>query len=100
MSDAVLLAIIGSGAFSAVVSGIVQVVSNHAKKDNAEDKVIKYLLARELKMKAMELLDKGYITEHDLYDFSKGFELYTELGGNGTVKKLADEVLKLPVQDT
>lgn len=95
----IIIAIICSSAFASVVTGIMQAVASRRRYESTEAKVIKFLLYGVLKEDAMKYIDNGYITPSELHDFSKGFELYTQLGGNGTVRKLSEEVMKLPLQD-
>ena len=53
--------------------------------------------------KAIELgiryIDRGYITNDELADYRKYlYEPYVELGGNGVVERVMNEVMQLPIK--
>jgi hypothetical protein len=53
--------------------------------------------------KAIELgikyIEKGYVTDDELADYRKFlYEPYVELGGNGVVERIMNEVMALPIK--
>lgn len=44
-------------------------------------------------------MERGYVTRHGLENFIEMYDAYHELGGNGMVTKLLEEIKKLPIKD-
>ena len=98
MSD-ITIAIIGSGALSAIIAGLFTLLNNLVKKKSTEGRLLMGLAHSKIIEDAQKYIERGYISvaeykelEHYLY------EPYSKRGGNGTAKKLMDEVSKLPTE--
>ena len=77
-------------------------LSSKLKKDKAKEKAIEEgvqaLLRNELVREYREYKIKGQLTIIDRDNIKAMFAQYTNLGGNGTVKELTEEILKLPTK--
>ena len=104
MTDAVLIAVLGSGALSALISGVFNLVSAKMKK-NVQDKIqceaiqgaVRQLLYDRAKYLCKAHLERGYIASNDLEDLLKIHKNYHDLGGNGYLNDLMEAVSKLKI---
>ena len=73
------------------------------KRDIEKDSITKLILGlayREITELCLKYINRGYITKDEYEDLIRYlFTPYEELGGNGTAKKLVDEVKKLPIKE-
>lgn len=73
------------------------------KRDEKKDSLTKLILGlayREITELCLKYIHRGYITKDEYEDLIKYlFTPYEDLGGNGTAKKLVDEVKKLPIKE-
>lgn len=65
------------------------------KKDEAIELGVQALLRNEIIRRYREFESKGEISILDKENLEEMFEQYKNLGGNGTVKKMMDELLNL-----
>lgn len=91
----IVIAIIGSGALSALVSAIF----NHIEKRHDKNDAINLLLYHDLKTECKEYIALGHIDGDSLEVLTKMHSVYHKRGGNGYLDKLMDEVNKLPIKD-
>lgn len=68
------------------------------KKNSAIENGVQALLRNELIRRYREYEGKGEISIIDLENVERMFEEYKNLGGNGTVKKMYEELLELPTK--
>ena len=77
-------------------------LSSKLKKNKAKEKAIEEgvqaLLRNELVREYREYKAKGELSILDKENISAMFEQYKNLGGNGTVKHLIDELMELPTK--
>lgn len=82
-----------------VLGGIIGIISSKLKKgkkkDLAIEKGVQALLRNELIRRYREFEEKGEISILDKENLEEMFEQYKDLGGNGTVGKMVDELLNL-----
>lgn len=110
-TQAIILAILGSGGLWTVISAIVAawLDSRRAKRDKAilsrkmletHGKALRGLLYGALEKKCAEYLKRGMISAAELNDLRKYYyEPYHDgLGGDGTIEKLFERVENLPVE--
>lgn len=72
--------------------------SRRDKKD-AKTRMILGLGHDRLVVLSMKYIERGWVSSDEYEDLNKYLYLpYTEMGGNGTVKKLMGEVQKLPIR--
>lgn len=81
------------------VTGIITYTKNKLSKDKKKDRAIENavqaLLRNELIRRYREYEEKGEISILDKENITHMYEEYKNLGGNGTVEKLYDELLDL-----
>lgn len=99
MNDAVLtiiLAVIGSSAFSALISGIFMLINNKKKNQNGVAAGVRQLLYNQIKEKGKAYIADGQITNEELEDLIDTHRIYhDDLNGNGYLDQLMAEVKKL-----
>lgn len=93
MSETVILAILGSGAVSALISGIFNLVERRREKDDA----IQLMLYHDIKAECREYIAEGSIDSESLEVLIKMHDTYHKRGGNGYLDKMMADVKKLPV---
>lgn len=78
-----------------VISYIKGKISKDKKKDKAIENAVQALLRNELIRRYREYETKGELSILDKENIEAMFKQYKNLGGNGTVEKLYDELLDL-----
>ena len=92
-----------------VVTGIISYIKNiiskdkendeaNKKKDRAIEEGVQALLRNELVRRYREYEIKGELSILDKENIEAMFKQYENLGGNGTVKHLMEELLNLPTK--
>lgn len=85
-----------------VVTGIISYIKNRIYKDKKKDRAIEEgvqaLLRNELVRRYREYEIKGELSILDKENIEAMFKQYENLGGNGTVKHLMEELLNLPTK--
>lgn len=96
----IVIAVIGSGALSAVVSGIFNLVSQHKTKNNAERQALKLIMYDRIKYLGRTHIKDGYISSEDLEDLISMHQCYhDDLGGNGYLDSVMNSVKQLPIKE-
>lgn len=93
----IVCSVFASTGFWAFATAIMQ---NREKKVSAEGKMLRGLAHDRICYLGEEYIKQGYISKDDyenLHDYL--FLPYEELGGNGTAKRIMDEVKKLPLRE-
>ncbi|MCD8364703.1 MAG: hypothetical protein LUC83_02590 [Clostridiales bacterium] len=94
----IVVAIIGSGALSAVISGVFAIAQTKKTKKDGVTAGVQQLLYDRIKYLCKSHLDRGYIATNDLDDLERMHEIYhDDLDGNGFLTDLMDNVRRLPV---
>lgn len=94
------LAIIGSGALSALISGFFNLLTGSRKKKDGITAGTRILLYDRIKYLGRSYLRAGHIASEDLEDLIEMHKVYhTDLGGNGYLDSIMEKVRRLPVQD-
>ena len=73
-------------------------LKSRKKKDIAIEEGVQALLRNELIRRYREYKTKGEMTILDRENIEAMFKQYKNLGGNGTVKELMDELLDVPTK--
>lgn len=94
----IVAAVLGSGAFSALVSGIMSYLNEKRKDKKGSGKLIMMLTARELYQMGEKFVSQGYADNEELKLFTDMFKIYKEQDGNGYADALKDRVDKLPIK--
>ena len=98
MNDTIIIAIIGSGALSALISGIFQLLNKRSEKKSGLEKGVQLLLLDALKAQGKGYIADGHISLEELEAYKETYKTYKSLGGNGFVDTLLSKVEKLPTE--
>ena len=99
----VIVALLTSTALWGVVSKVIlkrmELAAKRSKADEAERKLLVGLAHDRIIHLGMVYIDRGYITQ-DEYENLQVYlsEPYAEMGGNGSAKRVMEEVRKLPIR--
>lgn len=94
---ALITSIFASSGLWSLVSWKIQ--KNTSKKDNLT-RLVLGLAHEKIITLSMKYIKRGYITKDEYDDLMKYlFAPYEECGGNGTAKRIIDEVKKLPIKE-
>lgn len=91
----IIIAVIGSGALSALISGLFTVYSNRKKKDDGVRSGVRILLYDRIKHLGNVYINSGSVTGDAYEDLLSMHEAYHELGGNGYLDRIMADVGKL-----
>lgn len=95
----VIVAIIGSGALSALITGIFTERANRKRIEDGTQAGVRMILYAWVKMLGKGHIEKGYVTVEELEDLKAMHSIYhNELKGNGFLDTIMDKVEKLPVR--
>lgn len=99
----ILIAILGSGVLSTIISGIFALVSQSnarkAKNKDGVSKGVRQLLYDKIKYLGKKHIAAGEITAEDLEDIIAMHETYhNDLNGNGYLDSLMAQVKRLPIK--
>lgn len=85
-----------------ILGTVIGFISTKAKANNKKDKAIELgvqaLLRNELVRRYREYEAKGEMSILDKENMEAMFEQYKNLGGNGTVKHMMDDLFELPTK--
>lgn len=94
----IVIAVIGSGALSAVISGVFTLLLRRKQHENGVSAGVRQLLYDRIKYLCKEHIARGYIASNDLEDLSRMHKIYhDDLDGNGFLDDLMLEVRKLKI---
>lgn len=99
----VIVALLTSTALWGVVSKVIlkrmELASKRSKADEAERKLLVGLAHDRIIHLGMVYIDRGYITQDEYENLQVYlYEPYAEMGGNGSAKRVMEEVRKLPIR--
>lgn len=91
-------AVMGSSGFWALMQKKAEKESEEKEKNSASNKMLRGLGHEKIMERGMMYIERGWITSSEYEDlYAYLYEPYTALGGNGSAKKVMDEVKKLPI---
>lgn len=79
----------------AIVTKVIALIKKDRSKDKAINNAVQALLRNELIRRYREYKTKGEMSILDRENIEHMFNEYKNLGGNGTVKELMDELLEV-----
>ena len=80
-------------------SGLWALVSKRADKNDAERKMLVGLAHDRITHLGMAYLARGYITQDEYENLNDYlYQPYEKMGGNGSAKRIMEEVRKLPIK--
>jgi len=108
--DEIVIAVIGSGALSALISGIFNNVAQRKKKKSADEierdetleglnKGVQLLLLGEIERQTEKHMQRGSITRKELKWYLETYQTYKALKGDGYADDMKADVTGLPVKE-
>ena len=92
----ILCALLGSGAATALVSGLVSRRAEKRRTETGESQGLRWLLRERLELQALKFLRRGAISYEELCSWNRGHHIYHDLlGGNGDLNGLKEELTRL-----
>ena len=92
----ILIAVLGSGALSAIISGIFGLIRDRRAKNDGVRAGVRQLLYDKIKYLGRKYIAKGEVSEEDLEDLIDMHKIdHGELSGNGYLDNVMGEVMKL-----
>mgnify|MGYP006983524996 CR=1 FL=1 len=80
-------------------SGLWALVSKRADKNNAERKMLVGLAHDRIIHLGMAYIERGYVTQDEYENLQVYlYEPYEKMGGNGSARRVLEEVRKLPIR--
>ena len=80
-------------------SGLWALVSKRADKNDAERKMLVGLAHDRIIHLGMVYIERGYVTQDEYENLQVYlYEPYEEMGGNGSARRVMEEVRKLPIR--
>lgn len=80
-------------------SGLWALVSKRADKNNAERKMLVGLAHDRIIHLSMVYIERGYVTQDEYENLQVYlYEPYEKMGGNGSARRVMEEVRKLPIR--
>jgi hypothetical protein len=70
------------------------------KKESGDSRLLKGIAHDRIQGLAFSYIKRGWITPEELENLNCMYLPYLDVGGNGLVKRLMDEVTRLPLQNT
>lgn len=92
-----ILAIISSGALSAIIGGLFARSNQKKEENNGVREGVRVLLYDRLKHLCKKHIQEGKITSDQLEDILSMHNAYHNIGGNGFLDSLISQVKKLPI---
>lgn len=97
MSEALIIAILSSSSIATIVTAIINAIISNSKGYNRLVHADQILMKDRIKHLGKSYLECGKVTLEELEDFHEMYECYhEELGGNGFLTTLVENVNKLP----
>ena len=90
----IIIAIIGSGALSAVISGVFGLIQSRQRRKDG----VRVMLYDRIKHLGRKYIAEAEISAEDLEGLIAMHTIYPELDGNGFLDRLMDQVKGLPIQ--
>jgi len=97
--NAIIVAILGSGAFASIVTAIINALQKRKDAKSGVNQAVRLILKDRLRYLCLKYIEQGYVYADELEDLLSGHKIYhNTLGGNGYLDVLIDNVKRLPVR--
>lgn len=94
----IVIAIIGSGALSAIISGLFGLLQTRKKRSDGVSRGVQQLMYDRIKYLCKNHISHGRIASNDLEDLVRMHKIYhDDLNGNGYLDQLMGAVKKLEI---
>lgn len=90
MTSSTITALLGS-------SGIWLWIKTKTDHNNSEDRLLLIVARSQLIEQGRQYLKRGYITMDEYEEYEDQYKLYSDLGGNGLVRRVFKQVDELPI---
>ena len=100
MSDAIIIAILGSSSVAAIVTAVINAILSRSKTYRLLITADKIILKDRIKHLSKKYITRGYIMSDELEDIHEMYNCYHELDGNGFLAALITKVNALEVRAT
>lgn len=91
-------AVMGSSGFWALMQKRAEKEAQEKEKNSASNKMLRGLGHEKIMERGMKYIERGWVTRSEYEDLVIYlYEPYVGLGGNGSAKKVMDEVKRLPI---
>lgn len=91
-------AVMGSSGFWALMQKRAEKEAQEKEKNSAQSKMLRGLGHEKIMERGMRYIERGWVTRSEYEDlFMYLYEPYIDLGGNGSAKKVMDDVKRLPI---
>ncbi len=95
----IVVAIVSSGAFSAIVNAVLSAQREKRQKETGVSAGVRMLLYDRIKHLGKAYIQRGSVTSDELEDLIAMHKIYhDDLGGNGFLDTLMDSVRALPIK--
>lgn len=94
----IILAILGSGAFSAFVTGTINLINARQQAKKGSDEMILMLTASQLCMMGEGIVQRGEVNFKELELFNDMYALYKKKDGDGYIDELKNRMSSLPIK--
>ena len=92
----ILCALVGSGAATALVTGLVGRRAERRRTETGESQGMRWLLQDRLEQQALAFMKRGSVTYDELRNWNRGYHIYHDLlGGNGDLNGLKEKLKHL-----
>lgn len=98
MDKTIIIAIVSSGAFTTLINFVLNYWNKKQENKSNISKALMCLLGYEIKTECHRLIKSKAVELNDLEQLEELNKLYHEMGGNGYVKTLMENVKKLEVK--
>lgn len=101
MDNSIVIAIISSGALSAIISAIFNALQTRKKRKDGVRDGVKIILYDRIKFLGKAYINRGFVTAEELEDLTTMHQIYHDpegLNGNGFLDSLMKNVNRLPLK--
>ena len=101
MDNSIVIAIISSGALSAIISAIFNALQTRKKRKDGVKDGVKIILYDRIKFLGKAYINRGFVTAEELEDLTTMHQIYHDpegLNGNGFLDSLMKNVNRLPLK--
>lgn len=95
----IIIAILGSGALSTLISVIAGAIQKRMEKDTDTKKAVRLCIYYQLKDTALKYINANYIDPDDLKCLIESHDVYKNLGGDGFTESLINQCKKLEIKE-
>lgn len=100
MNESLIIAVVSSSAFSAVVTAIITAITARNRQSNGIQSGVRILLYDRIKHLGKSYIARGWITLEELEDLHSMHAIYhDELEGNGFLDALMASAQALPIKE-